>query len=132
MSFVLDCSVTLAWLLPDEISARADAWLDQLSTRGALVPPIWGLEVGNALLMAVRRKRLSRPGFDRAFERLGALPIEVDGAGPLSSILGIAAQSGLTSYDAAYLELAKRRGLPLATLDTKLSDACRKFGVMLG
>lgn len=132
MSFVLDCSVTLAWLLPDETSAQADAWLDQLGTRGALVPPIWGLEVGNALLVAVKRKRLSRTHLDRAFERLEALPIEVDSAGSLASILGMAAQSGLTTYDAAYLELANRRGLPLATLDNQLSSACRKLGVALG
>ena len=129
MAFILDCSVALAWLLPDEQSAQADAWADRLQHETALVPAIWGLEVGNALLTAVRRKRIRRSDMDQAIEFLGALPIEIDALAAPHDVLLLAHQSGLTTYGASYLELARRRAAPLATLDVQLHKASLKLGL---
>lgn len=127
MSFVLDSSVALAWVLPDEHNSYADQLLERLIAEGAVVPPIWPLEVGNVLLVAVRRGRLRQEEFEIAVERLARLPIEVEIEATdhaLAGVLLLAAQLGLTTYDAAYLDLAKRRNLPLATLDKRLRIAC--------
>lgn len=132
MAFVLDCSVALAWVLPDEGGPYADALLDRLVAEGAVVPPIWPLEVGNVLLVALRRRRIRREEFEPMVEKLGHLPIEVDlGATDhaLAGVLVLAAQHRLTTYDAAYLDLAQRRKLPLATLDKRLRAACRAANV---
>ena len=129
MAFVLDSSVALAWLLPDESNARTDALADRLEQEDAQVPAIWPLEVGNALLMAQRRNRITEVDFKRCIAALSALPIEVDTTAVLAAVLSIAQRSGLTSYDAAYIELAQRRDLPLATLDDALRRACKAFKV---
>ena len=129
MAFVLDSSVALAWLLQHETNERTDALADRLEQENAHVPSIWSLEVGNALMTALRRKRISNGDFERCISALSALPIEVDAAAGLAGVLLIAQRFGLTSYDAAYLELAQRRGLPLATLDEKLRKACKAFKV---
>ncbi len=129
MAFVLDSSVTLAWLLPDEADERTDALSGRLEHENAHVPSIWPLEVGNALLTAQRRKRISEHEFERCVSALAALPIEVDSPAILGSVLPIAKRFGLTSYDAAYLELARRRGFPLATLDEKLRKASKALKV---
>lgn len=128
MAFVLDCSVALAWVLPDEGSPYADALLDRLVAEGAVVPPIWPLEVGSVLLVALRHRRIRREEFEPMVEKLRHLPIEVDlGATDhaLAGVLVLAAQHKLTTYDAAYLDLAQRRTLPLASLDKRLRAACR-------
>lgn len=128
MAFVLDCSVALAWVLPDEGSAFADGLLDRLVAEGALVPPVWPLEVGNVLLVALRQRRLRKAELEPIIERLRRLPIEVDiGATDhaLASVLVLAGQYRLTTYDASYLDLARRRRVPLATLDKQLRAACR-------
>ncbi len=128
MSFVLDNSVALAWLLPDEGNDAVDALADRLVRAPAHVPAIWQLEVTNALLVALRRERITDADVDRLIEVLSALPIEVDrdwDDGCLPRVLVLARRFGLTSYDASYLELAERRGLPLATLDARLGKACR-------
>jgi predicted nucleic acid-binding protein len=127
MSFVLDSSVALAWVLPDEGNSYADRLLERLIAEGAVVPPIWPLEIGNVLLVALRRGRIRQEEFEAIVERLTRLPIEVDIEATdhaLAGILLLAAQFGLTTYDAAYLDLAQRRSLPLATLDKRLRDAC--------
>ena len=127
MSFVLDSSVALAWVLPDEGNAYADALLERLIAEGAVVPPIWPLEIGNVLLVALRRGRIRQEEFEAMVERLRRLPIEVDIEATdhaLAGVLVLAAQLGLTTYDAAYLDLAQRRTLPLATLDKRLRTAC--------
>lgn len=129
MAFVLDSSVALAWLLQDEANERTDALADRLEQENAHVPSIWSLEVGNALMTALRRKRISNGDFERCISALSALPIEVDTAAGLAGVLLIAQRFGLTSYDAAYLELAQRRGFPLATLDEKLRQACKALKV---
>jgi len=127
MSFVLDSSVALAWVLPDEGNPYADELLERLITEGALVPPIWPLEIGNVLLLALRRGRIRQEEFEAMVERLARLPIEVDIEATdhaLAGVLLLAAQLGRTTYDAAYLDLAQRRNLPLATLDKRLRTAC--------
>ena len=132
MDFVLDSSVALAWLLPDETNADTDALADRLEQATARVPAIWSLEVGNALIMARRRRRITDAELDRCVAALSALPIEVDhpaGAEGLAGVIRIAGRLGLTTYDAAYVELAQRRGLPLATLDSRLRQACKSLKV---
>jgi predicted nucleic acid-binding protein len=127
MSFVLDASVALAWVLPDEGSPYADELLERLIAEGAVVPPIWPLEIGNVLLLALRRGRIRQDEFEAMVERLGRLPVEIDIEATdhsLAGVLLLAAQLGLTTYDAAYLDLAQRRNLPLATLDKRLRAAC--------
>ena len=134
MAFVLDCSVALAWLLPDEGSEPADALADRLEQDSAHVPSIWPLEVGNALLVALRRGRISEGDVTRIAAALAALPVEVDhdaGGAALREVLDLARKLRLTTYDAAYLELAKRRALPLATLDSTLRRACAASRVAL-
>jgi predicted nucleic acid-binding protein len=127
MSFVLDSSVALSWVLPDEGNADADELLERLIAEGAVVPPIWPLEIGNVLLVALRRGRISQDEFEGMVERLARLPVEIDVEATdhaLAGVLLLAAQLGLTTYDAAYLDLAQRRNLPLATLDKRLRAAC--------
>lgn len=128
MAFVLDCSVALAWVLPDEGGAYADGLLDRLVTEGAVVPPAWPLEVGNVLLVALRQRRIRQTELEPIIERLARLPIEIDiGATDhaLAGVVVLAGQHDLTTYDASYLDLAQRRKLPLATLDKRLRAACR-------
>lgn len=129
---VLDSSATLAWILGDELPAIAS--LEALVHERVTVPSHWILEVANGLRMAVRRRRLN-PG-DRApvLDRLAILPIKTD---PETTARGwkdtpaLADKYDLTVYDAAYLELALRMDVPLATLDQDLARAARKAGVPL-
>jgi predicted nucleic acid-binding protein len=135
MPFVLDSSVALAWVLPDESGAESDALIERLLADVALVPPIWHLEVANVLLIAQRRGRLTRKQAADALARLTALPIETDPAAAdstLAEVVTLAERLELTAYDAAYVELAKRRGAPLATRDQRLRAAAgrAKVGVL--
>jgi predicted nucleic acid-binding protein len=132
--FVLDCSVTVAWAFDDEDAPRAAVVRDRLGEDLAVVPAIWALEVGNALLVAERRQRISRAESARFVEILRALPIDVDATpalGTLGSLLSLARQTGVSVYDAGYLDLAAAHGLPLATLDKALERAARQIGVAL-
>lgn len=132
MGFVLDSSVALAWLLPDEGSAAVDALADRLERESVDVPAIWGLEVGNALLTAMRRTRIDMADVETSLAALAALPIRPDRSvepEALTTVVALAARHGLTTYDASYIELAQRRQLPLATLDRKLREACAAAGV---
>ena len=129
---VLDSAMALAWILPGEGNAKTEAVLDRVTEAGALVPGLWPLEIANVLLMAERRNRISQAQRARALTGLGALPIAVDNetAGRAwTGLVDLAQAHGLTVYDAAYLELALRAGLPLATLDQALARACRATGV---
>jgi predicted nucleic acid-binding protein len=124
--FVLDTSVAVSWLLPDESSGESKAWLERLVVEGGLVPNLWPLEVGNALLMAQRRQRV------KAVQALMDLPIERDqetSERAWRETLQLADDHGLTLYDAAYLELAVRLDLPLATFDQPLKIAAQRFGL---
>lgn len=128
--FVLDASVTMAWFLSGESSAYADRALARLREGGALVPPLWTLEVANALLVGERRGRLSRAEADRCLVHLAALPITPDRDTPAhAALLGLGRDHGLSAYDAAYLELALRLALPLATLDGPLAKAAAASGI---
>lgn len=134
MTFVVDTSVAMAWILDDEATAYTEAVLDQLRVSGATVPAIWPLEVANALLMAERRQRLTQAQALRAIELLSPLPITVeDGqvARAWGPVRALARAHGLSAYDATYLELATREGLPLATLDGRLRSAAVRVGVPL-
>jgi predicted nucleic acid-binding protein len=127
MPFVLDSSVALAWVLPDERSAPIDQLADQLATDRAIVPAMWPFEILNALLTATRRARISSNDLHGLLGELARLPVEIEQVtmlGQLEAIGSLAARHGLTCYDAAYVELAKRRNMPLATLDKRLRDVC--------
>lgn len=134
MAFVLDCSVTMAWIFSDEASAATDRLRQSLAETRAFVPGLWPIETANALLVATRRGRIAEEEWSRIRGHLSTLPIEVD---PVSAprvwgaALDIAHQTQISAYDAMYLELALRMRLPLATLDRRLSDAARSAEVEL-
>ncbi len=126
---VLDASIALAWVLPDEQSALADAVLRHTIEAGAIVPPLWSLEVANALLVAERRGRLSGEQAAAAVQLLAAAPIRLAAPSPEADFgrtVQLARTHGLSAYDAAYLELSERTASPLATLDARLRDAARR------
>ncbi len=132
--FVLDGSVTMAWYVQDERNDYADAVRDGLDRSQAVVPSLWPLEVANTVVMGERRKRSTPAQAATWLGFLGVLPIVVDGettARAWGETLGLARAHNLSAYDAAYLELAMRRGLPLATLDEKLKAAAAAVGVSL-
>lgn len=132
MPFVLDCSMTMAWVFPDEASELTDALRDSLIKESAVVPALWPIEVGNVLLVATRRGRIGDGDWARIRRDLAALPIDVDPVSPehvLEDVLPIAKEYEISVYDAMYLELALRLRLPLATLDGKLGAACDAAGI---
>ena len=134
MTFVVDSSLALAWCFEDEQTAPIMALLDRVAEAGAVAPQLWPYEVLNGLFMAERRRRLDRVRRRQLAELLRGLPIEIDAetAGQAwNASSAIAEKFRLTSYDAAYLELAQRRGLPLATLDQELRRASAEVGVDL-
>lgn len=120
---VVDASVVVAWLFDDENEPRADRVLDRLVEEGALAPQLWHLETRNALLTAARRGRISMRGIKERLDALKGLPIRTDADPDLESAFNLARTHGLTIYDALYLELAKREGAELATLDGVLGRA---------
>ena len=131
--FVLDALVALAWCFHDEATPAGTALLDRLGLdETAEVPAIWALEVANILVMAEKRKRLDAAAVAEFVALLETLDIRADDAPPsraFGEILALARREGLSSYDAAYLDLAMRRGLPLATRDKALAQAARRAGV---
>ena len=132
--FVVDASVALAWCFEDEASEGADVALEALADDGAVAPAIWPFEVANGLRTAERRGRLDLSDVGRIRSLLLALPIEVnsvDLGAALGEVAGIARTLDLTAYDAAYLALAARRGLPIATVDDRLRRAAVAAGVPL-
>ena len=134
MPFVIDASVALAWHFEDEPSAYADQVLERLREDRSLVPSVWPLEIANALAVAERRGRLTSARVARAVELYLELPISPQDIGAplaLGPVLDLARAQGLSAYDAAYLELAMREGLPLATQDARLRAAASRVGVPL-
>jgi predicted nucleic acid-binding protein len=130
--FVLDNSLTLAWCFEDEQGEYPLAVLRALDDGEALVPPLWPYEVANGLLVGERRGRLTPAETARVLALLASLPIRIDAQAherAQREVLELARREGLTSYDAAYLELAIREGLPIATLDRQLHDAAARVGV---
>lgn len=130
--FVLDCSATLPWVFGSEATKATDALLDRLA-RGAKawVPSLWHLELANVLLGAKRRHRIDQAGIEQFLGALVHYDIAVDPdtmTNAWAKTLALAESYDLSVYDGAYLELALRRGLPLATLDTALVAAIKKAG----
>ena len=132
MAFVVDASITLAWCFEDEATEFAESVLSRLEEEDAVAPSIWPLEVANGLRSAERRGRIDERELPAVIRLLAGLPIEVvptslDRA--LGDVLSMARAAGLSSYDAAYLDLALLRGLPLATVDDYLARAAEATGV---
>ena len=132
MTLVVDASLTLAWYFDDESSPQADAVLDRVLTTGAIVPAVWRFEVASVFQVAIRRKRIDTAYRDRALRRLAQMKITVDAEGEAqawTTVLHISDTQKLTAYDAAYLELALRKSLPLGTLDRDLASGARAIGI---
>ena len=132
MSFVLDSSATLAWVYSDETTELVRQLFDMVADEGAIVPSLWRLEVANSLTVAVRRGRIDESFRSASLADLAILDIATDlytDQHAWNETLSLADRFKLTLYDAAYLELATRRGLPLATLDGDLRAAAGTLGV---
>ncbi|HEY5071784.1 MAG TPA: type II toxin-antitoxin system VapC family toxin [Caulobacteraceae bacterium] len=132
MSLVLDASMTTAWLFADERQAAAHDVLQRVASEGATVPTFWRLEVANILSNAVRRLRCDEAYAEVSLARLGRLSITVDAetdGQAWSRTRALSLEEGLTAYDAAYLEMALRLTLPLASCDAELIAAARRRGV---
>lgn len=132
--FVVDNSVVMAWCFEDESSNYADQVLERLALSQGFVPAIWPLEVCNVLLVAEKKNRIGEADSIRFMELLNQLPIIVEQESPermTREIFALARTHNVSSYDASYLDLAMRKGLPIATLDKSLSDAARRSNVPL-
>ena len=130
MTFVLDASTTVAWALDESNRWAAQAWT-RMRGDPALVPTLWWFELRNALVVNERRGRLTERETARFLHDISLLAITVDRAPSEAGVLTLARRHGLTVYDAAYLELALREAVPLATLDQALSAAAQAEGVAL-
>lgn len=131
MPFVVDASVAASWLLPDEGHAGAAAAFARLQTDHAVVPNLWWFEVRNLFIANERRGRLDTEKTGKALALLMGLPIQRDNEPEEGVVLRLARQHRLTVYDAAYLELALREDVPLATLDSDLVRAATAESVAL-
>jgi predicted nucleic acid-binding protein len=133
-TFVADCSIAMAWLFHDEATPKTVALLNRLATETALVPGWWSVEVTNVLAMAERKGRITAAQSDAFIADLSKLGIERDNEAPdraFTHLLALCRTHRLTSYDAIYLDLSIRRGLPLATLNGDLRKIAKKLGVGL-
>lgn len=134
MPLVVDASVALAWALPDESSPYADAALAVVEQEGLRVPELWAREVANGLAVAYLRKRITSTDEKAFLAALSHLSIEVEDASPLKVVrdgTAAAMRYGLTAYDAAYVDLAARERLTLATLDLPMRKAAEQSGVTI-
>ncbi|HTZ99507.1 MAG TPA: type II toxin-antitoxin system VapC family toxin [Candidatus Aquilonibacter sp.] len=133
-AFVLDCSIAMAWLFRDEATPKTAALLTRLESETALAPAWWFIEVTNVLALAERRGRITPAQSDAFIADLGKLGIERDDEAPnraFTNLLTLCRVHRLTCYDAMYLDLALRRGLPLATLDDDLRKTAKNLGLRL-
>jgi len=129
---VIDASVALAWCFGDERTEATVSLLERLQTDAAAVPNLWHLEVANGLALAERRGRITPAESAELIALLETIEIVVDGETPVRAftrVLDLAREERLTAYDASYLELAMRLGLPLASKDADLCDAAERLGV---
>ncbi len=132
MSFVVDCSVAARWLLPDEATTYTDAVFDLLNKQDAVVPALFLLEFANVFLKLSRQRKLPPELALGAVQRFAALGIEIDRNAPdPERLFTLGNHYGLSAYDATYLELALRRGVPLACWDGGLKSAADKAGLFL-
>lgn len=131
-AFVLDASAAIAWVSPDEVPPVAIEAAVQ--SGGAIGPALWVFETNNVLHTLRRRKRLAEADWPAASQALAAIPIELEMPSRVrieTEVVRLATELGLTVYDASYLELALRRRVPLATLDSALAAAAKKLKVKL-
>jgi predicted nucleic acid-binding protein len=131
MPFVVDASVAACWLLPDEGNARAEAAYAFFPNDTAVAPGLWWFEMRNIFIVNERRGRIDGAKTSRALALLNGLPIRLDHQAEDAALMALARMHRLTAYDAAYLELALRESLPLATMDDALQRAARAEGVPL-
>jgi predicted nucleic acid-binding protein len=131
MRFVLDASVTVNWAMRDESSPVADLAFSELSSGTALTPAIWWHEIRNILVVNERRQRITPADSDQFLSDLLQLDIEVDNDANSVGVLNLSRRLGLTIYDSAYLALALRERIPLATLDKRLAAAAAAEGIAL-
>jgi predicted nucleic acid-binding protein len=131
MGFVLDASVSACWAFDDEQHTIADAALDRSDVDEIFVPSLWWFEIRNLLIVAERRKRLTVATTNAFLRSLQRLRLSIDRAPEDVDVLLLARRHNLTVYDSGYLELAMRKGLPLATLDRRLATAAEGEGVQL-
>lgn len=132
MNFVLDASVALSWCFEDEGGDYATSVLNELRASEAVAASLWPLEIVNGLLTAERRKRIDPAASGRFTRLLLSLPIAIDPVARrrvFDVTNALARKHALSSYDAAYLELAVRLGVPIATLDGPLNAAAEREGV---
>ena len=130
MPFALDASAALAWVLPEE-SPAAEQARARIATDDALVPALWWFELRNGLIVNERRGRITEDETADFLRRVAQFAIAVDDAPDEATLMALTRQHRLTVYDAAYLELALREGVPLATLDSSLASAARAEGVVV-
>ncbi len=131
---VVDTSIALTWCFDDAASPDTDALFERVRDDGAIVPGLWHLELGNVLLQAEKRGRITAGDVATRLDLITELPISVDQettARAWREVLTLARTQGLTTHDATYLELAVRRGLPLLTRDRALADAAKRLGVVV-
>ena len=126
---VLDASMTLNWFVDESVNPKSTFVLENISQYEVFVPPIWNLEVRDGLLMAERRSRITEDRLQERLQDLIKLPINSDTDSNLEDAFTLARAHGLSFYDATYLELAKRRLTPLATLDSALDRAASAEGL---
>ena len=131
MPIVIDCSMLLAWSLAEEEEEAATEAIRRTLETGAVAPQIWWYELRNALLINERRGRIAPQQLANTLTDIAALGIEIDGGHDETAMFALARRHSLTVYDAAYLELAFRRSLPLATFDRRLAMAADAEGVAL-
>jgi len=130
VTFVLDASISVAWAF-DEVSIAASEARKRLRRESLAAPSLWWFEVRNALVQGERRGRLTETRTARFLRHISRLPITLDRAPDETRVLALARRHRLTVYDAAYLEVAMRLALPLATLDEELATVARSEGVPL-
>ncbi|MHB1304012.1 MAG: type II toxin-antitoxin system VapC family toxin [Acidiphilium sp.] len=131
---VIDSSIALTWCFEDEASPETDLLFERVRDDGAVVPGLWHLELSNVLLQAEKRGRVSMGDVALRLDLIADLPITVDQemtSRAWREILTIARAEGLTTYDATYLELAVRLGLPLLTKDKELAETAKRLGVVV-
>jgi predicted nucleic acid-binding protein len=126
MAFVLDASIAACWVFPDEQHPQADLAFARIRVEEALVPSLWWFEIRNILVVNERRNRIDESDSAAFLRDLSRLPIRIDRDPDEAGVLRIARTYRLSVYDASYLELAERQGVPLATLDARLADAARE------
>jgi predicted nucleic acid-binding protein len=129
LSFVLDASATLAFVFPDERDAAAVQVARDLQHSGAIAPPLWPWEIQNAILVAERRKRVTAERAFEILEDIRTLPVAIESGPTFGAEASFARRFNLSIYDAVYLDLAFRRGLPLATRDRALHNAALELGL---